>query len=429
MQSSQQSNPSRLSRSNKRGWSRSNKRGVHALALLGVLILLIAGFLYVNGVPYLSDESFNFRQISRFRQGDFSMEPLMNVIPGYHAAVALVLWATGRTGLFSARLVSTLISAVTVLVCYLLAWRVEGRSALVRTLQFAFFPIIFPFFSLVYMDILALMLVLLGFYLVLCKRYTLAGVAGILSVLARTNNIIWLAFLFVYMLYEEYGFDWRKPFQREGFSVFLRLTWVFWIGFALFGVFLFLNQGIAIGDKSVQPLFKFEAGNIYFLLFLFLPLFLPFVLANVKRIGQLFMQKKWVLVILLLLFAVFLLSYHNTHPYNNVRPDYYVRNALLMAADQRFSWKLVLFIPVALSVLALGVTRLQQRSFYWLYPFTLLSLIPFWLVEPRYYFVPYSLFILMQERRSPRLEWLAVGYNLVLALILLYLTRNQVLFI
>jgi len=100
-----------------------------------------------------------------------------------------------------------------------------------------------------------------------------------------------------------------------------------------------------------------------------------------------------------------------------------------MAADQRFSWKLVLFIPVALSVLALGVTRLQQRSFYWLYPFTLLSLIPFWLVEPRYYFVPYSLFILMQERRSPRLEWLAVGYNLVLALILLYLTRNQVLFI
>ncbi len=121
----------------------------------------------------------------------------MNVIPGYHAAVALALWATGRTGLFSARLVSTLISAVTVLVFYLLAWKVEGRSALVRTLQFAFFPIIFPFFSLVYMDVLALMLVLLGFYFVLHRRYALAGLAGILSVLARTNNISWLAFLFV----------------------------------------------------------------------------------------------------------------------------------------------------------------------------------------------------------------------------------------
>lgn len=404
-------------------------RGIHALALLGVFILLIAGFLYVNGAPYLSDESFNFRQISRLRQGDISMEPLMNVIPGYHAVVALALWATGRTGLFSARLVSTLISAVTVLVFYLLAWRVEGRSALVRTLQFAFFPIIFPFFSLVYMDVLALMLVLLGFYFVMRRRYALAGLAGILSVLARTNNISWLAFLFVYSLYEEYGFDWQAPFRRGGFSRFLRLTWVFWIGFALFVVFLYLNQGIAIGDKSTQPLFKFEAGNIYLLLFLFLPLFLPFVLANLQRIGRLLWQRKWVLLALLLLFAGFLLTYHNTHPYNNVRPDYYVRNALLMAADQSFAWKLALFIPAALSLLSLGVTRLQQRSFYWLYPFTLLSLVPFWLVEPRYYFVPFSLFILMQERRSPRLEWLASGYNLALALVMLYLTRGQVLFI
>ena len=401
----------------------------HALALLGVFILLMAGFWYVRGAPYLSDESFNFRQISRLRQGDISMEPLMNVIPGYHALVALVLWATGRTGLFTARLISTLISAVLVLVFYLLALRVEARSALVRTLQFAFFPIIFPFFPLVYMDILALMLVLLGFYLVLWKHYALAGLAGILSLLARTNNISWMVFLFVYILYEEYGFDWRAPFRRGSLPRFLRKTWVFWIGFALFAVFLYLNKGIAIGDKSAQPLFKFEAGNVYFLLFLFLPLFLPFVLANGRRIGQLVWRKKWVILGMLLLFGVFLLTYHNTHPFNNVRPDYYVRNALLMNADQSFAWKLVLFIPAAISLLSLGVTRLQQKSFYWLYPFTLLSLIPFWLVEPRYYFVPYSLFIVMQERRDGRLEWLDAGYNLALALVLLFLVRNQVMFI
>jgi len=51
------------------------------------------------------------------------------------------------------------------------------------------------------------------------------------------------------------------------------------------------------------------------------------------------------------------------------------------------------------------------------------------LVEPRYYFVPYSLFILMQERRSERLEWLAAGYNLALALVLFYLMRSGALFI
>ena len=88
------------------------------------------------------------------------------------------------------------------------------------------------------------------------------------------------------------------------------------------------------------------------------------------------------LAALLLLFGVFLLTYHNTHPYNNVRPGYYVRNALLMAADQRFAWKLAFFIPAAVSLLSLAVTRLEQKSFYWLYPFTILSLVPFWLVEP-----------------------------------------------
>ena len=412
-----------------RGYLPGHLRLSHVLALLGVFVLLMGGFLYVREAPYLSDESFNFRQISRFRQGELRMEPLMNVIPGYHAAVALVMWATGRTGLFSARLVSTLISALAVLVFYLLALKVERRSALVRTLQFAFFPILFPFFSLVYMDVLALLLVLLGFLLVLRRHYTLAGLAGMLGVLARTNNISWMAFLLVYLLYQEYGFDWRAPFRREELPRFLRSTWVFWLGFALFAVFLVLNKGIAIGDKSTQPLFKLELGNIYFLLWLFLPLFLPFFLANLRRIGGLVWRRKWILAALLLLFGVFLLTYHNTHPYNNVLPGYYVRNALLMAADQRFAWKLALFIPASLSLLSLAVTRLEQKSFYWLYPFTVLSLIPFWLVEPRYYFVPYSLFILMQERRSPRLEWLAAGYNLALALILLYLIRNQVLFI
>ena len=77
----------------------------------------------MSGWRRTSQTVFNFRQISRFRQGDLSMEPLMNVIPGYHAAVALVMWATGRTGLFSARLVSTLISALAVLVSTCLHWR------------------------------------------------------------------------------------------------------------------------------------------------------------------------------------------------------------------------------------------------------------------------------------------------------------------
>ncbi len=399
----------------------------HFVVLFGLLVLLLAEFLYVSQAPLLSDESFNFRQISRFRRGDFSMEPLMNVIPGYHALVALGLFISGRTGAFSARLISMAISAATILLFYWLTAKVDGNPSLSKTLQFSFFPLLFPFFSLIYTDILALLLVLSGFYLTLEKRYTLAGLAGIASVLARTNNISWLVFLFAYTCSGEYGWNWRRAWQERGRL--LRMTGAYWLGFALFAVFLVANQGIAIGDKSTQPLFKFELGNLYFLLFLFLFLFLPQNLALLSRVVRLVFRHLWILPAFLVLFLVFTLSFHNTHPYNNVYPDYYVRNALLMAVDAHFGWKIAYFVPIALSIVLLAVVRLGSRVHYWIYPFTLLSLIPFWLVEPRYYFVPLSLFILLRQQVGKKWEWLGVAYNLTCSLALLYLIRNEILFI
>src|SRR3990172_7349925 len=159
----------------------------HLLVLLLVLAVLLAEFAYMSQAPLLSDESFNFRQISRFVHRDFSMEPLMNVIPGYHALVAFALVALGKTGKFSARLVSVLISAAAVAMFYLLTWKVHSRPSITRTLQFTFLPLLFPYFALIYTDMLALLLVLGAIYLALWKRYTLAGVVGMLSILIRTN--------------------------------------------------------------------------------------------------------------------------------------------------------------------------------------------------------------------------------------------------
>jgi len=395
----------------------------HVLVLLLVLAILLAEFAYMSQASLLSDESFNFRQISRFLRRDYSMEPLMNVIPGYHALVALALAVVGKQGAFSARLVSLAISTATVTLFYLLTWKVYARPSLARTLQFTTLPLFFPFFALIYTDMLALLLVLGAFYLALYKYYNLAGLVGILSILARTNNIAWFAFLYAFSYYNLYGLDLRQ------FVPSLRRTWAFWLGFALCLFFMIYNGGIAIGDKLSQPMFKLETGNLSFLLFVSALLLLPLNLASLPDIYRLIAARRWVLPLILLLCAGLFLLYHNTHPFNNVYPEYYPRNELLMRLETDLPLRVIYFGLSAFAMLNLAATPLAQVRFYWLYPFTLLSLLPIWLIEPRYYFVPLSLFLLFRTERQGWAEWLQVAYGVVFSFILLYYIRSSTIFI
>lgn len=395
----------------------------HIMALLAVLVILLAEFAFMSHAPLLVDEPYNLRQVLRFTSGDFSMEPQMNLIPGYHALVALILAAAGKTGAFSARLVSAAISAGTVILFYLLTRKVHGSPSIVRTLQFAFLPLFFPYFSLIYTDVLALFLVLAAFYLALDRRYTLAGLIGILSILARTNNIAWLAFLYAFVYHDLYGLDIRR------FLPSLLRTWIYWLGFVLFMTFLIYSGGIAIGNKTTQPLFKFETGNLAFLLFVFVLLFLPLTAAALPRMVRQVAARPWILPLVLLICCGLFLVYHNTHEFNNVGPEYFLRNGLLMRMVADFPLRAAYFAAAAFSLLSLAAMPLAQVRFYWLYPFTVLSLIPFWLVEPRYYFVPLSLFLLFRTQRRGWAEWLQVAYGVAFSFVLLHYIRNMVIFI
>ena len=395
-----------------------------ALALLLLVAILLVEFWFVSGVKLLSDEGFNFRQITRFVKGDFNMEPGINMIPGYHAVVAIAMRLFQKAGPFSARFISVWISILSVVVFYLLTWKLYQRPSLTRTFQYAFFPLLFPFFALIYTDILALLLVLLAFYLILWKRYTLAGLVGILSVLARTNNIVWFAFLYVFAYYDNYRLDWRS------FPKSLRQTWIFWAGFFLFLIFLITNQGIAITDKSVQPSFQFQTGNVFFLLFLFFFLFLPLNLSNFPAIVWFIRRHIWlVLGIIAGVGLLYFITFENTHPYNQVYPNYYLRNKLLMHVTASLQLKSLFFLPVTYALLSLAVTALTEKRFYWLYPFAVLSLVPFWLIEPRYFFVPLSLFILFKTERARWVEWLTIGMYILLSVIFLFFTHNREFFI
>jgi len=243
-------------------------------------------------------------------------------------------------------------------------------------------------------------------------------------VLARTNNISWFVFLLVYIYYENYGFDLRRPFRSGAFPRFLKQTWVYWLGFGLMLAFLVANKGIAISDPNMQPLFKFQTGNLVLALFLFFLFLLPLNLANLPRIGRLLWRYKWLLLGLLAVYLVYMLTFQDTHPFNQfLNPPHYLRNKLLQLVTSGPLLKTAFFLPVAYALLSLGVTRLREARFYWLYPFTILSLVPFWLIEPRYSFVPFALFLLFKEERSPLVEWLTIFFYILLSSVMVYYLR------
>lgn len=399
-------------------------RVAHASVLGLLLILLLIEFLYVSQARPLSDESFNFRQISRFLKGDISMEPEMNVIPGYHALVAALMKISGRTGIFTARFFSTGISFVAILVFYFLTGKIEGTRSIGKTLQFALFPLFFPFFPLVFTDVLGLLLPLVGLYLVLNKQYWLAGLAAILCVLARTNNIVWLVFLLTLVAADV------RVWNRLTFPLFLRNTWLFWTGIFCFLIFLISNRGIAISNQAVQPLFRMESGNLIFLLFLFAFLFLPQDLSQISKAIRSIRRTPWILAILSGLLIVFWLSFRPDHPYNLSEADYYPRNALLIAAAAEPGWKLLFFIPVAFSLISMVETRLVDNKFYLLAPFTVLSLAPFWLIEPRYSFVPLAFFILFKQEDERRwVRYLTAALYLIVSVVFVVGMRSELFFL
>ena len=395
----------------------------HLLALFFLLLVLLAEFFFMSSAPELVDEGANWKQIVIFLNRELGIKPGLNVLPGYHALIALVLIIFQKTGIYSARFVTTWISFASVIVFYLLTWKVYSRPSLLKTFQYAFFPLFFPFFPLLYADVLAMMLVLLAFYLVLWERYTLSGIVALLSMLVRTNNIAWFVFLLVYIYYRNYGFNWRA------FPQSLKQTWFYWLGLGLFMVFLVANQGIALTDQDMQPLESLHTGNIFYLLFLFAFLFLPLNLANMPDIVRLAREKLWVMPAGLVAYLLYLLTFQSTHPYNHTHPDYFLRNQLLITVTSSVVLKSAFFLPVAWSLLSLGVSRLRQRNFYWLYPFTALSLLPIWLIEPRYSFVPLSLFLLFKEERSSLLEGLTIALYFLVSLLLLPPLRSELFFI
>lgn len=390
--------------------------GNRALFVFFVVIAFFLAFLFIRDKNLFVDEEVHYLQIQRFINGDYYIYDIITVIPGYHFFYALLGKVFSVYSISGIRLANAVIGMISVFVFLLLAMKIHGgKEGIAKGFQYAFFPILFPFFFLIYTDVLSLLLIFLMLYFILLKKYNIAGIFGILSFFVRQNNILWMAFVLGLVYVEKAG----MKVELKNFLRVIKDCWSFILGFFMAIIFFIWNKGFVLGDKLMHE-GGIYFGNVFFALFLFFFLFLPMNLGNFNKIKEFSRRNKWSWVVVLFIFLVYLWLFDVTHPYNFRGSDYFLRNVILQYFISGIVFKSLLFLPIAYSILSLCVVRFKRKEFYLLYIFAILSLLPLWLIEQRYYLIPFSLFILFKKEEKGWVEKLSILFYVVLSIWLVW---------
>jgi alpha-1,2-glucosyltransferase len=392
------------------------------LLFSAVLLLVLGGYLLIKDEPLMIDEIWHNEQIQMLLRNDFSVHYMISMIPGYHFIMYLLANFFYYSSIASIRFFSAIFSVLSVLVFYAIAEILDKNNSKITTLQYFFFPVLFQFFFLIYTDVFSLFLVLLSLFFALQKKHLLSGFAGIFSVLVRQNNVVWLFFIFLLIYYKNYQFN----FNFHNIRQHLLESWPFILAFVAFIIFFIINKGLAIDDFGAHPSFTFHSGNIHMILFLFFFLFLPLNISNFLRMIQYLLKNKIkVFAACVLLFAFYFLTFDKIHFYNYF--SFFIRNKILMFFYSTAFLKIVFFLPMLYSIFSLCVTKLHNKLFYSIYPLTVLFLVPSWLVDPRYYFIPYSLFMLFRKKEAKliQVEYLTLILYVISTAIIFWAVLNN----
>jgi alpha-1,2-glucosyltransferase len=378
------------------------------LELAAAVSFLAIGFALFYDHGHSVDENIHYDQVVRLTGGDWSLNPALTTLPGFHAIVAGLVQLAGGATPFSVRLAVLGLSVSAVGVFHQLARTLQPEHAGTRTLQFSLLPILFPQFFLIYTDVTSLLLVLAMMLAAARRNYWSAGVLGFLSCLVRQNNVLWVAFAVVWSYLRDHGWTWRPLAETlTRYATFIATG-------VAFLLFVAANHGqVALGeDAASHPLRSVYLTNVFFLLFLVGLLCVP-MWWGYRRDLVARMRGWWPWLLMLALFVVFWFGFVNDHPHNTERGDYFLRNGILIYFSASAARRMLFFVPVVVAVL--GLAAIPVKKPWWLlYPFAIAFLLPEWLVEQRYYLIPLSLFLIAREQMSPwseRLQtmWFFVG--------------------
>ncbi|GAM20240.1 hypothetical protein SAMD00019534_034150 [Acytostelium subglobosum LB1] len=248
----------------------------------------------------MKDEIFHVPQTQRYCSFDFyTWDNKITTLPGLYVLATLgshvlrvvvpimPFCSTQSLRLFNALMIVP--GFYLVYLCLIKQQRHQQGNTLsaLRALSIILHPLHFFFHQLYYTDVVSTLSVLLVYYTHLEEMYTLSALIGLYSVFTRQTNIIWVFFvalLSILNLREKSRRSNVKTMQRTNISLLddlqdfvmftlwnvplvIRRLWGYVLVGLSFVAFLYLNNGIVVGDRSNHESSFHFAQLLYFSLY------------------------------------------------------------------------------------------------------------------------------------------------------------------
>lgn len=377
----------------------------YSLPLVLLITFIAATFTYtafcIHGGLF-SDEGFHAPQIWTFYSGSLDFAESITVPPTYHYIIGFIVRQIGYYDDNLLKLISLLVSLLTVPVFYKLIRKYQGGEAGVRTLQLFFLPVAFIYYFLIYTDIWALLLIALNLHLALNRHYALSALIGAFAICLRQDSVIWVGFSFLLIAFEQ-----TPQRNLAGLKMLIGNTiikgYLYLLIFVAFVVFVIYNGGVAVGDKDQHNSGIINFSNLYIFLILGWFFFLPLNIKLLPEILKLF-HNPWKASAIILGFLVYMGTLSNPHGYNNTLFDYFLHNGLARLLTTNILVKSLSYIIAAWMLLSLIVMKLPEARFKWALFIIPLAVICHPMIEPRYYIPAYFVINLLRPSLSPTVE-------------------------
>ncbi|HSX50699.1 MAG TPA: hypothetical protein VLF09_07060 [Cellvibrio sp.] len=398
-----------------------NSRDRYDLSLVSLIVFIAAVFAYtifcIHGGLF-SDEGFHAPQIWVYYSGGTTFAETITVPPTYHYIIGFIVRQIGYYDDNLLKLISLLISLLTIPVFYKLISKYHPQEAGIRTLQLFFLPLMFIYYFLIYTDIWALLLISLNLYFALNKRYALSALIGLAAICLRQDSIIWVGFSFLLICFEKTNQDEMYRIKTIFKNGFVKGAPYIAIFFA-FIAFVIYNGGVAIGDKDQHNSGSANFANFYIFLILAWFLYLPL---NIKLLPDIisFLRNHWNLALITAGFLLYMGSFTNPHGYNNSMFDYFLHNGMAHYLTQNILVKSISYILAIWMLLSLVVMKLPEQRFKWALLVIPLAVISHPMIEPRYYFPAYLTIHLLRPALSPAVETGTLVCYILLAAYIVY---------